>query len=98
LREHTDFGWIIDLSPEGHWSPVRTRIFPGVPHPVCIGVFARGDGSRDKEPPAISYLAVSGNQKEKFLALRHISLKAPRWSACASPATASLRSAKVQSW
>ena len=98
LREHTDFGWIIDLSPEGHWSPVRTRIFPGVPHPVCIGVFARGDGPRDKEPPAISYLAVSGNQKEKFLALRHISLKAPGWSACASPATASLRSAKVQSW
>jgi hypothetical protein len=33
LREHTDFGWIIDLSPEGDWSPVRTRILPSVAHP-----------------------------------------------------------------
>lgn len=98
LREHTDFGWVIDLSPEGHRSPVRTRIFPGVPHPVCIGVFARGTGAKDKEPSAMSYLAVSGDQKDKFLALNRIGVNAPGWSACARPATASLRSAKVQSW
>lgn len=44
LREHTDFGWIIDLSPEGDWSPVRTRILPSVAHPYGGGLRHRSHG------------------------------------------------------
>ncbi len=97
LREHTDFGWIIDLSPEGHWSPVRSRIFPRVPHPVCIGVFAR-DSDANNDFATIEYLAISGDQKEKFQALRNVVVKAAGWSTCARGATASLRSARAESW
>lgn len=98
LREHTDFGWIIDLSPEGHWSPVRTRIFPSVPHPVCIGIFARGSTAGNDGSPEMSYLAISGDQRKKFQALKDVRVKASGWSACARGATASLRSARVESW
>ena len=41
LRRTADEGWIINLSPEGHQPEVSTRIFPGVQHPLCIGIFAR---------------------------------------------------------
>ena len=97
LRERTDFGWIIDLSPEGHWSPVRTRIFPSVPHPVCIGVFARGPDAND-DSSMIKYLAVSGGQREKFQALKDVGVNASGRGTCARSATASLRSARLDSW
>lgn len=41
LRRVANEGWVIDLSPEGHQPPVKTRIFPGVQTPVCIGIFAK---------------------------------------------------------
>lgn len=97
LRDRTDFGWIIDLSPEGHWSPVRTRIFPSVPHPVCIGIFARGPDAND-DSSTIKYLAVSGGQREKFEALKDVGVNASGWGTCARSATASLRSARLASW
>ena len=80
LREHTDFGWIIDLSPEGHWAPVGTRIFPSVPHPVCIGIFARGSNVND-ELSTIKYLAVPGRKGEKFAALKEVGVNTTGWSA-----------------
>ena len=98
LREHTDFGWIIDLSPEGHWAPVRTRIFPGVPHPVCIGIFACESDADTKHSSRISYLAISGDQREKFKALKDVMVRSPGWGKCARTATASLRSARLESW
>ena len=98
LREHTDFGWIIDLSPEGHWSPVRTRIFPTVPHPVCIGIFARDSNADNSDSPEMNYLAISGDQREKFQALKDVGVRAPGWGKCAKAATASLRSARLESW
>jgi len=97
LREHTDFGWIIDLSPEGHWAPVGTRIFPSVPHPVCIGIFARGSNV-DKELSTIKYLAIPGRKEEKFEALKEIGINTDGWGTCTRDATASLRSARLESW
>jgi len=97
LRDHADFGWIVDLSPEGHWSPARTRIFPSVPHPVCIGIFAC-DSDVTKSPPEMKYLAISGDQREKFQELKNVSVKSPGWVTCADGATASLRSARLASW
>jgi hypothetical protein len=98
LREHTDFGWIIDLSPEGHWAPVRTRIFPGVPHPVCIGIFACDSDADNKHSSQISYLAIPGDQREKFEALKDVGVRSSGWGKCARTATASLRSARLESW
>jgi Type ISP C-terminal specificity domain len=97
LRDHADFGWIVDLSPEGHWSPARTRIFPSVPHPVCIGIFAC-DSDVTKSPPEMKYLAISGDQREKFEELKNVSVKGSGWVTCADGATASLRSARLASW
>lgn len=98
LRERTDFGWIIDLSPEGHWSPVRTRIFPTVPHPVCIGIFACGSDVDDEDYRTMNYLAISGDQGEKFQALKEVKVKSAEWGKSAQGATASLRSARLESW
>ena len=97
LREHADFGWIVDLSPEGHWSPIRTRIFPGVPHPVCIGIFAHGSNV-PKSLRKMSYLAISGDQAEKFEALKDVGVNGSGWMKCASGPTASMRSARLESW
>ena len=33
IRQQADFGWIIDLSTEGHWASTATRVFPGVSSP-----------------------------------------------------------------
>lgn len=92
LRQQADYGWIIDLSTEGHWSSSQTRIFPGVPHPVCIGVFARGHSPDQRTSAQIRYYSIAGRQKEKFHALKDVHvegtawLKGPReWSAPLAP-------------
>jgi hypothetical protein len=51
LRETADEGWIIDLSPEGFQPSARSRVFPAVQQPICIGAFARyGSGNRKYLP------------------------------------------------
>lgn len=81
IRQHADFGWIIDLSTEGHWSSSQTRVFPGIPHPVCISIFARSSEPRQK-PAKILYTAISGSQEEKFRELQSIELCDNRWVEC----------------
>jgi hypothetical protein len=83
LRRTADEGWIIDLSPEGHQPEVNTRIFPGVQHPLCIGIFVRyGTGSPDI-PANIHHCTVSGLREEKFFQLGQLSLESAGWSTCA---------------
>jgi hypothetical protein len=82
LRRHADFGWIIDVSPEGHHSSVATRVFAGVPHPVCIGIFARGDTPDLEEPALMRYLAVEGTQHEKFDRLQSVTLRSRSFVDC----------------
>ncbi|MGH8603120.1 MAG: type ISP restriction/modification enzyme, partial [Gammaproteobacteria bacterium] len=98
LRQQADFGWIVDLSTEGHWSNVQTRVFPGVPHPVCIGIFARGSAPRRNRPALIQYLAVSGSQAEKFSKLDPIHIEDSNWQDCPTGWTASLRPIQGNSW
>ena len=98
LRRQADFGWIVDLSAEGHWSAVQTRIFPGVPHPVCIGIFCRGPIPDLAEPAHIKYLVVSGNRLEKFQSLKDVHVVSPEWSDCPANWTAALRPARWNSW
>ena len=84
LRRTADEGWIIDLSPEGHQPDVSTRIFPGVQHQLCIGIFARYGGGRPTEPANIHHATVSGPRAHKFAQLAELSLTSAEWASCAT--------------
>lgn len=98
LRQQADFGWIIDLSTEGHWSSSQTRIFPGVPHPVCIGVFARGNRPDHRAPAQIRYYSVAGRQKEKFDALKDVHVEGTAWLKGPTEWTAPLAPIQDDAW
>ena len=84
LRRTADEGWIIDLSPEGHRPDVSTRIFPGVKHRLCIGIFVRyGEGDRNT-PARIHYASVSGHRSDKFKQLASLRLDGPEWTDCST--------------
>src|SRR6266508_1124152 len=84
LRRYADYGWIVDLSPEGHWSATRSRIFPGVPLSVWIGIFAISLTPRPRLPARMAYLNVTGSQEDKLDALGSIELDHPNWRKWAS--------------
>ncbi len=46
----------------------------------------------------MNYLAISGDQRKKFEALKDIGVNASGWGTCAGGTTASLRSARLESW
>ena len=98
LRRTADEGWIIDLSPEGHRPSVPTRVFPGVQHPLCIGVFARYGPPRPDTPATVHFVSVSGPREAKFRRLRELRLDDPAWQACASAWQAPLRPAGGAGW
>ena len=84
LRRTADEGWIIDLSPEGHQPEVNTRVFPGVQHPLCIGIFARyGEGNPD-EACEHSPRHCHGLARHKFARLERLSLASSRLGMCAA--------------
>ncbi|HEY3505621.1 MAG TPA: type ISP restriction/modification enzyme [Actinocatenispora sp.] len=98
LRRMADIGWIIDLSAEGHWSSVRTRVFPGVPHPVCIGVFARTGSMTSNSSARIRYLSLSGTIDEKYARLATIDPEHPSFLDCPSDPTSPLRPIQPSYW
>lgn len=69
LRAAADDGWVINLTPEGKQPPVKTRLFPGVSQPLCIGIFTRHDGPQPDSPAHVRHAAVHGSQDEKYRAL-----------------------------
>lgn len=98
LRRQADRGWIIDLSPEGHRSSINTRVFPGVPHPVCIGIFVRQATANPTVPATILHTSVQGTQAVKFAALDDLGASTEGWSGCARDWTAPLRPVRQDSW
>ncbi len=74
LRRESDEGWVIDLTPEGLRPDVSTRIFPGVQHPLAIGVFVRTNAHDPETPARIHYQSVQGKQSKKFELLSTIKL------------------------
>ncbi|WP_328854374.1 N-6 DNA methylase [Microbispora hainanensis] len=90
LRETTDEGWIIDLSPEHHQPPQSTRVFRGVQQPICIGIFARYGSPDRKRPATVHYTALHGKREEKFEAMAAgIPLDAAeQWQECPAYLTA----------
>lgn len=82
LRRTADFGWVIDLSPEGHQPSVGSRIFPETQHEICVSIYARS-GKYDPDTPAhIKYLSIPGSQAEKFAALSGTKLGVGAWLDC----------------
>lgn len=98
LRRQVDEGWIIDLSSEGHRSGPETRIFPGVQHEVCIGIFARCGAADQTIPARIRHLTISGTQNEKFAGIQDASLRTGAWLDCPTSWTAPLRPAQAGPW
>lgn len=98
LRRTADHGWIIDLSAEGHWSSVRTRVFPGVPHPVCVGVFVRTTHPAPDVPARIRYLGLSGTREEKYVRLTGIHPEHPAFRDCPSDGPAPLLPIQSATW
>jgi Type ISP C-terminal specificity domain/N-6 DNA Methylase len=82
LRRVADEGWIIDVSPEGHQPPVRTRLFPKVQQPLCIGIFARYGSSNSDVPARIHYRAVRGSSEEKLTVLDELRIDDSEWQRC----------------
>ncbi|SRR6266568_607303 len=82
LRRTADEGWIIDLSPEGHQPEVNTRIFPGVQHPLCIGIFARYSRGNPDMPANIHHFTVTGLREQKFSQLEQLTLASSGWRTC----------------
>ena len=98
LRRTADEGWIIDLSPEGHQPEVSTRVFPGVQHQLCIGIFARyGKGNPDKAAN-IHHVTVRGQRARKFEQLAQLSVAGADWVPCATGWQDRLVPAGNQDW
>jgi hypothetical protein len=98
LRRTADFGWIVDLSPEGHRSNTRTRIFPGVPHPVCVAVFARFVRSGHRTPARIRYTTVSGTSDEKYEQLADLGPSSSSFLDCPVGPTTPLLPLQTATW
>jgi hypothetical protein len=98
LRRTADEGWIIDLSPEGHQPEVSTRVFPGVQHQLCIGIFARYGKGNHTEPANMHHVTVSGSRALKFAQLAELSTASARWVSCATGWQDRLVPAGDQAW
>lgn len=83
MRRLADEGWVIDITPEGHQPPQRTRVFPGVQIPLCIAVFARHGATVPEVPAAVSYAAAEGEREVK---IRRIAGACKRISLAPAPA------------
>ncbi len=92
LRRTADEGWIIDVSPESRHRPdIPTRVFPGVQHRLCIGIFARYGPPRPETPASIRFVSVSGLREEKFKRLGKLLPDASEWQTCPADWQAPLR-------
>ena len=98
LRRTADEGWIIDLSPEGHQPDVSTRVFPGVQHQLCIGIFARYGKGKPSEAANIHHATVSGTRAHKFEQVAQLSVASPGWVSCATGWQDRLVPAGNQEW
>ncbi|MEU6034687.1 type ISP restriction/modification enzyme [Actinomadura sp. NPDC047616] len=84
LRRKCDYGWIIDLSPEGDRPPTPTRLFgPEVGRQLSVVVFVRCADAKAEQPADVRYLALEGTRDEKFARLTSVTPSDPSWLPCA---------------
>jgi hypothetical protein len=58
IRRIADEGWILDLSPEGHQSDARFRIFPDNQNSICISIFVRRGEPHLDSPAVVHHLEI----------------------------------------
>lgn len=66
LRQTADEGYVVDLSPEGFRPDTSTRVFPGVQHPICLGVFTRHGPPRRDTPARVRHTTMAGTRQRKL--------------------------------
>jgi Type ISP C-terminal specificity domain/N-6 DNA Methylase len=85
LRRTCSAIWIVHCTPEGLQPDVPTRIFEGVQQPVCIVMAARKLGKDQSKPARVYFRQLpSGKRKEKFEALKNISIERRDWDECST--------------
>ncbi|GAB3150204.1 hypothetical protein GCM10027258_47930 [Amycolatopsis stemonae] len=82
LRRTADEGWIVDLSPEGHQPPMKTRFFRANQQPICIAVFICKRRRNEKDPATIWRTNVTGSVEEKTNSLENLRLDDANWTRC----------------
>lgn len=82
LRRTADEGWVVDLSPEGHQPPVKTRFFRGNQQPICVAVFIRKGAPDPSVPARIHRVSVTGSVDEKSSALGNLHVDGRGWQDC----------------
>lgn len=79
MREQATDIFVIECSPEGLMPDTSTRIFQGVPHPVCIVLALRRPGA-DTGPATVKARTLApGDRLDKFKELATISLDDDGW-------------------
>lgn len=76
MRRSASRGWVIDLTPEGHQPPVGTRVFPGVQHPLAIGMFVRDEDNDPTVPAHVRHCTAEGDRGDKFALLGELTIPA----------------------
>ncbi len=98
LRRTADEGWIVDLTPEGHQPPMKTRFFRGNQQPICVAVFIRR-GSADPDTPArVHRTFVKGRVSEKVDALAHLTIDNATWQQCVNDWDAPFEFGESAAW
>ncbi|OXM51925.1 DNA methyltransferase [Amycolatopsis alba DSM 44262] len=82
LRRTADEGWIVDLTPEGHQPPMKTRFFRPNQQPICVAVFIRRGGPEPGKAARVHRIRVEGDVSVKAEALESLGIDDPRWQEC----------------
>ncbi len=99
LRRDCSDVWVIDCSPEGQFPDTNTRIFQGVPQPVCIVLAARAPDIDETAPARVRYTALpEGHREAKFDALTALHLDGEAWDDASDSWRASFLPAASGDW
>jgi hypothetical protein len=99
LRRTCEDVWVIECSPEGHQSPVNTRIFEGVQQPVCIVMALRSNKANSNTPATVRFQSLPpGTRETKFAALEGLRLKSASWIECPNDWRAPFLPASQGAW
>lgn len=98
LRRQADWGWIIDLTPEGHQPDVSTRLFPGVQQPLCIGIFGRAGDVRRDQAAEVRYLSLRGHRHDKLARLAELTPSDGEWLDCPDEWSSPFRPKPTSDW
>jgi hypothetical protein len=99
LRAKCSEIWVIECSPEGHRPEVRTRIFEGVQHAVCITIALRCGTVDEKLPAPVHHRRLApADRIAKFHELGKVAIEDGGWNPCAREWRASFLPTSTGIW